>query len=105
MALYPLSINESLNDGQRLSYGPFTLVNPLRYIDYFRTGRGLLSDNYLRAGAFINTDVNQDKLKRPDIQIHTFPYAIDLDFGLGIRHAFSFSDEGFFSLHEDSDSK
>ena len=105
MGFYPLKVNETMNGGRRLSVGPFAMNNPLNYLEFFTTGRGLLSDNFLRAGAFIVTETNTDKLRRPDIQIHTYPFPASLDFGIGFRHLYGFSDEGYYALYENDDNR
>ncbi len=102
MALYPLVANETLN-GRRLGVDSFTMVNPLNYIRFLLTGKGPLSDNFLRAGAFVHSEVNKDKWNRGDIQVHTYPYPASLDFGLRLRHLFGFSDEAYHALYGNSD--
>ena len=103
MALYPIKINETLN-GKRLGVDSFTMMNPLNYIQFMITGRGPLSDNFLRAGAFVHSEVNQDPWKRADIQMHTYPYPASLDFGVRFRYLFGFSDEGYRAMYgEDND--
>ena len=104
MAFYPVKVDETKND-KRLSVGSFALVNPLSYLNFLTTGKGPLSDNFLSAGAFIHTPANKDKLKRPDIQIHTYPFPASLDYGVMFRHLYGFTDDAYYALYENNDNR
>lgn len=86
------------NKKERLGSSSFLTVNPLNYLQFFQTKDGPLSDNGIGVGAFLRTSVNKDKLKRPDIQLHTFPALLSFDFGLMLKKVTGMEDKGFLGL-------
>ena len=70
---------------RKLAAGNFMTVNPWNYFKFFTEGKGPLADSGISRGAFLHTKANKDPFKRPDIQFHTAPFAVDIDFGLAFK--------------------
>ncbi len=93
-----LNINRKPNPGPRLSRSNFEGINPMNYINFFLNGKGPLTDSGVPVGAFVTTAVNEDPYKRPDIQMITLPFGIDMDYGLVYRNVIAATDELFDGL-------
>ncbi len=99
--LISLSNLKVTSSEKRLGAGNFLTVNPWNYINFFLNGKGPLIDSGISVGAFLKTKVNQDPYKRPDIQFHTVPYGVDIDFGLVLKNVLNISDDVYSSLVQD----
>ena len=91
----------SKNEKKRLGISPFDSVNPLYYLKYLMYGKGPLVSNGIEAGAFFQSGINNDTLKRPDLQMHTLVAKYSIDFGLKYKQAINFDDEHFNGAYEE----
>ena len=85
----------SPNTGQGLSPNSFKLTNPFEVLKYYYTRSGPLGDNGIGVGLFYNTFTNEDRFKRPDIQLHTFPALPTNDYGLVLKEIFGYTEEAY----------
>jgi len=81
------------------SLDAFDTVNPIKYLEYFTAGTGLLATSGIAVGGFLHSDVNEDS--RPDIQIHTFPGMLSMDFDLAFRKAGNIADDVYEDVFRD----
>ena len=79
-----------------LSFDPFDTVNPIKYLEYLIRGTGTLATSGIAIGAFVHSGVSPDS--RPDIQIHTFPGLLTMDFDLAFRKAGNIADNAYENL-------
>jgi choline dehydrogenase-like flavoprotein len=75
-------------------------MNPLNYLRLWLNGDGPLSDNGAGTVGYFRTEKADPTDKRPDIQILTMAFGFNLDYGLGLRHAYNLADESFASMFE-----
>ena len=83
------------NLNKSLSPNIFQLANPLEILRYVFTRNGPLGDNGVALGIFHHTPNNDDKLKRTNIQLHTFSCGYSADYGMGLKEMFGFNDESY----------
>ena len=71
----------------------FDSVNPLKYFNYLAFGKGSLSSSGIAIGGFVRSGLQPDE--RPDIQLHTFPGHLTVDYDLAFRKAGNMADESY----------
>ncbi len=89
-------------DGTKIGASNFLLVDPLNYFKFFFQGRGPLTVAATATGAFLNTKSNKrskvDPYGRPNIQILSTNFGLDVDYGLGVKSAFGVDDDVFKTM-------
>jgi choline dehydrogenase-like flavoprotein len=71
----------------------FDSANPLKYFQYLAFGKGPLASSGIAVGGFVHSGLDSDE--RPDIQLHTFPGHLTLDFDLAFRKAGNVADKSY----------
>lgn len=66
-----------------------SLIDPWEYFKLFFIGGSKLSDNIIGVNGFLHTEVNKDKLNRPDLQVHTGTVNTDVDYGVRLYKSLS----------------
>ena len=93
----------SPSDQDQTGMNVFDSVNPFKYTKYLISGTGPLASSGITIGGFLQTGRGQDP--RPDIQMHTFPGHLTLDYDLAFRKAGNVADqsyEGIFGPYKDA---
>jgi choline dehydrogenase-like flavoprotein len=80
---------------------PFDIVNPLRYFNFFKNGRGPLVSNGIEIGAFIHSGIGNDTWKRPDLQLHTLSATAFIDYSLKYKHVLNLNDRHLLGAYQD----
>ena len=83
----------------RLGFDPFDTANPIKYLEYFTRGTGSLATSGIAIGGFVRTGLNPDP--RPDIQLHTFPGLLTMDFDLAFRKSGNVADAAYENVFRD----
>jgi len=87
----------SPNDQGQAGMNVFDSVNPLKYLAYLTSGTGPLASSGITIGGFLQTGRGQDP--RPDIQIHTFPGLLTLDYDLAFRKGGNVADQSYEGVY------
>lgn len=100
MSGFAVFANQSGSDEQAWkSLNPFDTANPLNYLEYFTAGTGMLATSGIAIGGFLHSESNTDS--RPDIQIHTFPGLLTMDFDLAFRKAGNIANDVYEDVFRD----
>ena len=83
----------SSNDQVWTGMNVFDSVNPFKYLNYLTSGRGPLATSGITVGGFLKSGTGNDS--RPDIQMHTFPAHLTLDYDLAFRKSGNLADESY----------
>lgn len=71
----------------------YKLLNPLEMWKFFFSTDSLLSDNGCAVVGFIHSPVNQDRMNRPDLQIHSLTFTVDVDYGVNLYKLLSMTEK------------
>ena len=82
-----------------LTLDVFGVVNPYYWYQYLVHGGGPHADNGVGTVGFIHTPANKE-VKRPDIQIHTVPFGIEHDYGVGLADSLGVDTEKVMKLKQ-----
>jgi len=99
MTGFAVAADRSNPDQAWKSLNPFDTVNPAKYLEYFTAGTGMLATSGIAIGGFVHSEVNNDS--RPDIQIHTFPGLLTMDFDLAFRKAGNIAEDVYEEIFAD----
>jgi choline dehydrogenase len=69
------------NKGRFYGISVFAIINPINYLRILLFGEGPFTDNGVGFMAMINSNVT----KRPEIQIHTWAFTFDKDYGAWLK--------------------
>jgi choline dehydrogenase-like flavoprotein len=96
MAGFAFTVPKAESEKSWTGLSPFDVVNPLRYFRYLTSGTGSLANSGISIGAFIHSGLSTDS--RPDVQLHTFPGLLTMDFDLAFRKAGNIADDAYEGL-------
>ena len=95
MAYYPFISKNSTG----LTVSVIKALSPFEQMRYALTGKGApLSDNGISSGMFLHSGIgHRDKFSRPDLQVHSFPGFLNIDYGLSLPKLFGLNDSVYES--------
>lgn len=70
-----------------------SMLDPTEFFKLFTSGGSKLSDNAVAINGFINSKINNDSYKRPDIQVVALSFNLDVDYGASVYKMMSLSDD------------